>query len=519
MAAGGRAGALPRLCLACCLATLQRCARAATGVLRLDTAAGAHVKSFPAVFAEWSSPEDKLSAGPVVFSQSDPFGCTRHHVCRDCAIVVNQGECTFAKKAQVAEAAGAALLIVTTAADGPPVGMGLKAEGGSWKAPGIPALSVSKKSGREVLNALDGRSQPIKATCWRVEQAYWDLFSELIVGVLAVSIVMLGAWHSVEDLRRPDQKSSFDEEVIAVEESSGPQFVVWASMMLTILFFFMKYLIYVLLFLFATGAVNTTTVLLEPLIAARRPQLRQRKGCTLPKRLADTLGLAEEHTMSDLVAESAGATLAVCFLLFRNNDSFGWMLQNTIAIMLLLTIQRTMRLPNLKVGTLLLVCTFFFDIFWVFLSPLIFKKSVMIEVATGGGTGQSVPMVLKIPALTGIPGQFKILGLGDIALPGLLISLLLRHDMVRKTSRRVGYFSWGVIGYTIGLASTFVSLYLMKHGQPALLFLVPGTLIPTFAIALQDGELKELWAASYGPAASAEGSQQPADAESAEKRD
>lgn len=32
-----------------------------------------------------------------------------------------------------------------------------------------------------------------------------------------------------------------------------------------------------------------------------------------------------------------------------------------------------------QVGCLLLICTFFFDIFWVFLSPLIFKKSVMIE--------------------------------------------------------------------------------------------------------------------------------------------
>merc|ERR1712039_604932 len=106
--------------------------------------------------------------------------------------------------------------------------------------------------------------------------------------------------------------------------------------------------------------------------------------------------------------------------LYRNNDTVGWILQDTIAIMLLLTMQRTLRLPNLKVGTLLLTCTFFFDIFWVFLSPLIFKKSVMIEVATGGGTGQSVPMVLKIPASFGdLPGQFKILGLGDVALPGL----------------------------------------------------------------------------------------------------
>merc|ERR1712187_361434 len=189
---------------------------------------------------------------------------------------------------------------------------------------------------------------------------------------------------------------------------------------------------------------------------------------SLPKTIANFLGLAEDHSVADSIAETIGLALAVCFLLYRNNDTFGWALQDAIAVMLLLTIQRTLRLPNLKVGTLLLICTFFFDIFWVFLSPLIFKKSVMIEVATGGGTGQSVPMVLKIPALRGdFPGQFKILGLGDIAIPGLLISLLLRHDLTEGSSRCAGYFSWGVIGYAMGLASTFLSLYLMQHGQPA----------------------------------------------------
>lgn len=248
-------------------------------------------------------------------------------------------------------------------------------------------------------------------------------------------------------------------------------------------------------------------MLLEPVVASWRPGLRSKRACKLPSRVANLLGVEEEHTWSDAVAETIGGVLAVCFLLFRNNDVFGWVLQDLIAIMLLLTIQRTLRLPNLKVGTLLLVCTFFFDIFWVFLSPLIFKKSVMIEVATGGGTGQSVPMVLKIPALTGdLPGQFKILGLGDIAIPGLLISLLLRHDLVKRHRRCAGYFVAGVFGYAIGLLATFVSLYLMQHGQPALLFLVPGTLVPTCLIALRKGELASLWSASYGPEA-AEGSE------------
>jgi len=262
----------------------------------------------------------------------------------------------------------------------------------------------------------------------------------------------------------------------------------------------MKYLIYLLLFLFASGAVSTTCVLLEPAFASCFPALRAKKACTLPDVVVNVLGVEKEQTWTEVLSELVGVALAVCFLIFRNNDDIGWALQDIIAIMFLLTLQRTVRLPNLKVGTLLLICTFFFDIFWVFISPVIFKKSVMIEVATGGGTGQSVPMVLKIPALDGeLPGQFKILGLGDIAIPGLLISLLLRHDLVKRHRRCAGYFLAGVIGYGIGLLATFVSLYVMQHGQPALLFLVPGTLIPTCFIALRKGELKDLWAANYGP--------------------
>ena len=40
-----------------------------------------------------------------------------------------------------------------------------------------------------------------------------------------------------------------------------------------------------------------------------------------------------------------------------------------------------------EVLALLLSAAFFFDVFWVFISPLFFQKSVMIEVARGGKSG------------------------------------------------------------------------------------------------------------------------------------
>jgi len=504
------------------LALLPECSSAeGIAVLRLtphsdEVEVPASRMSYAAVHAEWSDPDTEVSDAQLVHPAIDPYGCKRLPRCKGCALVVLQGNCSFAHKARRAQGAGADLLIVVSAEEGPAIKMaasqGRRIFGSS--APRIPAVSVSKKTGEKVLAALD-HGQPISASCWKYDQLFGDIASEVLVAALAVGLIVYGAWHSVEDLRHPEAKHKFNEEVLAVEESSGFQFVLFGSLMLTVLFFFMKYLIYVLLLLFASGAVSTTTMLLEPVIAAWCPALRGHKAYSLPKRLADRLGLPDDHSWSDTLAEVAGFVLAGTFLVYRNNDAFGWLLQDIIAVMLLLTIQRTLRLPNLKVGTLLLVCTFFFDIFWVFLSPLIFKKSVMIEVATGGGTGQSVPMVLKIPALTGdLPGQFKILGLGDIAIPGLLISLLLRHDLLTQTKCLRGYFTAGVIGYAAGLFATFISLYLMKHGQPALLFLVPGTLLPTVFIALRKGELGALWSAAYGPEQAPEGYEQLAGDES-----
>lgn len=441
-------------------------------------------------FAAWSA-QDAV-AGPLDHSSKDPAGCRPLRQCRGCALLALQGGCTFVRKARNAEAAGYKLLVVASAT-GPALHMGAED-----RRPSIAAVSISKTSGRRLLLAWAHSPRPPTIS---VSAAAWDWVGELCIGVMAVGLVVWGAHHSIHDLRHPGILRSISRvDVLAVEESSGFQFVLFGSALLTLLFFFMKYLIYLLLVVFASAAVSSTATLLEPLIAAQRPSLRAR-AYRLPKWTGAVLG-SLEHSWADALAEGIGMALAALFLVFRNRG-VGWLLQDTIAALLLLTIQRTLRLPNLRVGTLLLVCTFFFDIFWVFLSPLVFQKSVMIEVATGGGTGQSVPMVLKVPSMSA-SGGFKILGLGDIAIPGLLVSLLLRHDMTRRVPACRGYFLAGVLGYALGLVLTFVSLHVTKHGQPALLFLVPGTLAPTFAIACCKGELGLLWSASYYPEPEAE---------------
>jgi hypothetical protein len=59
-----------------------------------------------------------------------------------------------------------------------------------------------------------------------------------------------------------------------------------------------------------------------------------------------------------------------------------YMLSNIIAIFLVMTFFKTVRLPSYKIGLAFLGLAFFYDIFWVFYSDKIFGKSVMKEVAT-----------------------------------------------------------------------------------------------------------------------------------------
>jgi signal peptide peptidase-like 2B len=44
---------------------------------------------------------------------------------------------------------------------------------------------------------------------------------------------------------------------------------------------------------------------------------------------------------------------------------------------------QVIKLPNLKIASLLLSLAFFYDIFFVFISPLFFEESVMVRVASG----------------------------------------------------------------------------------------------------------------------------------------
>ena len=84
------------------------------------------------------------------------------------------------------------------------------------------------------------------------------------------------------------------------------------------------------------------------------------------------------------------------------------------------------------------------------------------------------------------------LGLGDIVLPGVFVSICLKYDVDKAIKNklktladlRLTYFNTCFVGYILGIVATFTALILTSHAQPALLFLVPSCTLTVLALAV-----------------------------------
>lgn len=92
-----------------------------------------------------------------------------------------------------------------------------------------------------------------------------------------------------------------------------------------------------------------------------------------------------------------------------------WVLMDALAMGLCVSMIAYIRLPSLKVSTLLLIGLLIYDVFWVFFSSYIFKANVMVQVATQRAANpvSFVANKLKINSVGNISPQ--------ISLPGKLI--------------------------------------------------------------------------------------------------
>jgi hypothetical protein len=205
-------------------------------------------------------------------------------------------------------------------------------------------------------------------------------------------------------------------------------------------------------------------------------------------------------TVKSSILTLLSLALPIIWVIFRQTNNI-WVLQDILGAALILGVLRTVHLPNLKIAVALLTVFFFYDIFFVFITPLFTKdgKSIMVKVATGGDNHQEMlPLTIVLPHFVdvyeGVCGsQFSILGYGDIIMPGFAISLCLAFDNFYRTKI---YFYTSIFAYILGLGLCYVALLLMESAQPALLYLVPCVLGSILLVGWRRGELKALWKGS-----------------------
>lgn len=195
--------------------------------------------------------------------------------------------------------------------------------------------------------------------------------------------------------------------------------------MLVLLYFFFNQLVYVIMFMFCTASTMAMYMCLEPLV-----MMTYKLPCfpvvTLPRMNLYLCILQLElrwhikiyisgssliHVLPrQLVLLLSSIATTVSWFVFRKED-WSWILQvlrflqfqldtielflqDFLGIMFSINMLKVLRLPSLRICTILLSALFFYDIFFVFITPLFMSgKSVMVEVATGHSSDEQLPMV------------------------------------------------------------------------------------------------------------------------------
>eukprot|EP00249_Psilotum_nudum_P018724 c26934_g1_i5 orf=142-1647(+) len=206
-------------------------------------------------------------------------------------------------------------------------------------------------------------------------------------------------------------------------------------------------------------------------------------------------------TMADWISLFVGIGVAIA----SKQAGAPFTLTNLIAVCIVTELLQLISLGSFVTAVVMLGGLLIYDVFWVFGSSHVLGDNVMVTVATS--TAFDGPVKLIFPQWKeNIANPYSVLGLGDLAAPGLLIALMLRFDysrsrgsileiedsvpvMANLTNDKVNkmvdktYFITCMASYVSGLALTVVANSISGAAQPALLYLVPSLFFGVFLMA------------------------------------
>ncbi|CAB3995958.1 signal peptide peptidase-like 2B isoform X1 [Paramuricea clavata] len=329
----------------------------------------------------------------------------------------------------------------------------------------------------------------------------------VVIWLLAVGTIVIGAYWSgviANEQREKSAENKASSGSSSEEEEAAMQitplmvviFVVFICLFLLLVYYLYKYVVYIIIGVFAIASASGMFECLNAL-ALKLP------FCTCRVRVPSFINRSGDVLVKSVIVLAFSLGIAIWWVIVRN-ESYGWVLQDILGVLFCISLLKNLRLPSLKICSLLLILLLIYDVFFVFITPLFSAghNSVMVDVATGEGHKEQLPMVLKVPRIIRSAllicerRDYSLLGFGDILVPGLFVSFCHSFDRMAKTPYRI-YYVASSIAYGVGLIITFAALYLMKEGQPALVYLVPSTLLTVIVISLIRKEFCDLWHGTY----------------------
>jgi len=195
----------------------------------------------------------------------------------------------------------------------------------------------------------------------------------------------------------------------------------------------------------------------------------------------------------DLICFCPSVTIVILYTF--NKDLI---LNNICAISFCLYVLKTIYIGKMSVGFIMLALFLMCDIYFIMVSNIMQTLAVNLY----------GPIKLLYPVKD---NKFALLVLEDVLVPGLLIALCLRIDLLFHLKRKLSskssiknifpesskefakpYFIGSFIGYLLGFLLALIVSNIINVPQTALLYLTPCTILGIVVVALSRGEIREL---------------------------
>ncbi|XP_041644875.1 signal peptide peptidase-like 2A isoform X2 [Cheilinus undulatus] len=430
---------------------------------------------------------------------------------KDKAVVVMRGDCDFSQKALVAQSLQAKALLIAS-------NMSLITPSANDTEYAKVHIPLALMRYRDFLEAQQVFGDGMQVKLYAPPYSKIDASIAVMLLIAMVTIALGGYWSGACEKGRLEssftgaggEESKADSgELFLYSPFKVVVFVALMCGMLVLMYFFYNILVYIIIAIFCLASASALYSCLDAVMDLI--------GC-------GTVRFSVRNwtfSVRSLILAAVCISIAVVWGVYRNEDRWIWILQDLLGIAFCLNFMKTISLSNFKICVILLSLLLLYDVFFVFITPFFTKNgvSIMVQVALGPDASaektqgnmvevpaepqtpsEKLPVVMRVPRfsawaqnLCGM--QFSILGYGDIIVPGLLVAYCSRFD-VWINSRRKIYFLSCCTAYLLGMIVTFAVMLLSGMGQPALLYLVPFTLITSAVLAGCRGEMRQFWTGS-----------------------